>query len=111
MTISRVHGLSDCSAGLPLPLLPVESTGFAEALRRSELVGKSGSSGNATDGGRESSYIRLTSLISANGEPEEEDEDDRPAMGESDDDHSDAVEEKPDMLPRRWQGREDSEEE
>ena len=75
MTISRVHGLSDRSTGLPLSLLLVGSIGLVEVFGHSELVGTSGSSESTSDGGDESSSIWSILLISANGEPAEEDDD------------------------------------
>ena len=78
MTISRVHGFSDCIAGLPLPLLPIGSTRLVEVFGRSELVKTSGSSESAIDGGSVFPSIWSISLIFVTGEPVEEDDDDIP---------------------------------
>lgn len=78
MIVSRVYGLSDCIVGLLSSILPVEWTELVEAFGHSELVRTTGSSGSATDGGGESSSIQSISLISANGEPTEEGDDEIP---------------------------------
>ena len=78
MIISKVRRLSYCSAGLPLPLLPVGSTKLIEAFECSELVETSGSSKSSIVGGGKSSSIRSISLISTNSEPVEEEDDEIP---------------------------------